>query len=209
VAPGKNDARETFRKERARGHSVTTLGRGRVRPPPGVGSRCSAANGIEPPQLVRSLFEAEAHEAAGGECLLLAGAGQVRKLVGDDLDYMLGCRVLVQARAAGAPAGRGDGEARGATAAAAGLLPRPRGADRPVRAIDVVFRRTAELLAPRPLPPGFEPLAGPERTAEVWAMLEEAAAFDSFEEALAFSGQTAPRVRGVLLQVSVDPSGPR
>ena len=58
-----------------------------------------------------------------------------------------------------------------------------------MRAIDVVFRRTAELLAPRPLPPGFEPLAGPERTAEVWALLEEAAAFDSFEEAMAFAAK--------------------
>jgi hypothetical protein len=58
-----------------------------------------------------------------------------------------------------------------------------------VRAIEVVFRRTAELSAPPPLPPGFERLAGPERTAEVWAMLEEAAAFDSFEEALAFAAK--------------------
>jgi hypothetical protein len=66
------------------------------------------------------------------------------------------------------------------------LVERPLTDDRRVAA---EVEREAPADAPPPLPPGFERLAGPERTAEVWAMLEEAAAFDSFEEALAFAAK--------------------
>lgn len=56
-----------------------------------------------------------------------------------------------------------------------------------MKAIDVVFRRTAELLDHVERHPADDLLGSPERTAEVWAMLEEVAAFDSYEEAVAFA----------------------